>query len=70
VHGAPLRWHRIDGLLGSKCGGRSVGTGRSGFSDRNYPVRKGYAVAEGSGAKGKIRVRTRQDYNRVCIEIS
>jgi PAS domain S-box-containing protein len=27
-------------------------------------------VVKGSGAKGKIRVRTRQDDNRVCIEIS
>ena len=27
-------------------------------------------VVKGSGTKGKIRVRTRQDDNRVCIEIS
>jgi PAS domain S-box-containing protein len=27
-------------------------------------------VVKGTGAKGKIRVRTRQDDNRVCIEIS
>jgi signal transduction histidine kinase len=27
-------------------------------------------VVKGGGAKGKIRVRTRQDDNRVCIEIS